>query len=222
LAFWLGYQLYPFFPVPGRTRLRAGLVFLIHPHMPSLVEIWASAGEWFAAALLLEALVGRLRPVWLAAAMACLAARPFMVSRTLTPDELCGALLALVLWTALPDRQRLQAGAGLLFSGIILRELAPFHFSAKPSAFSWIPFDVTLENERQGAFIVLCRKAFDYGAAVWVLRAYRVPYLSGGIAVAAALLGFEVFQRFLPGRSAELTDSLLTLLLALLLRLVSD
>jgi hypothetical protein len=98
-------------------------------------------------------------------------------------------------------------------AAIVLRELAPFEFAAKPHAFSWVPFAATFGADRMPAVLVMFRKAFDYGAMVWLLRAKGV--VRAGIAVAAALLAMEWAQRYLPGRQAEVTDSVLALLMTL-------
>ena len=75
---WFAYQLFPFFPVLSRTRLRAGLAGLIGAAGFSWAEVWVAAAGWFVLALALEAILHRLRAWHLAAAMLCLPARFFM------------------------------------------------------------------------------------------------------------------------------------------------
>lgn len=222
LAFWAGYQLYPLFPVFGRTRLRYALWAMVNTYSLSGIEVWAATTEWFAAALVLESLWGRLRGVWLLAAMACVPLRLFIVDRWLTLSEVLGAALALLLWCGLPEKVRLRAGFGMLASAIVLRELAPFHFSAQHSAFEWIPFRAALGSEPHNAALSMSRKTFDYGAAVWLLRAGGIPYFRGGAAVTASLAILEAVQCMLPGRLAEITDPLVAASMACLLWLLSD
>lgn len=222
LGCWAGFQLYPLFPMLSRTRLRAEWALLARPASIAAVEVWASAAEWFAAALLMEALLGRMRARWLLAAMVCLPLRLFMAGRTLALSEVLGAALALLLWSVLREKLRLRAALWMLASAIVLRELAPFRFSELPSRFSWIPFGATLDSENFSAVLVIFRKAFEYGAAVWLLRARGVSYAPAGVTVAAALAVLEAAQRYLPGRTPEITDSVLALLLALVLWRLSD
>jgi VanZ family protein len=221
LGSWLGYQLYPFFAVLSQTRLRAGLALLASPGSVTATEIWANAAEWFAAGLLMKAFLGRMRPGWLLAAMACLPVRILVPGRTLSLNEVLGAGLALLLWTALgpgkipatPGRSfRPSLGLALLASAIVLRELAPFHLSLRPSAFSWVPFAAMFEASRQEAAIVLLQKTFDYGAAVWLLHTGGLRYARAGALAAAALAVLEASQRYLPGRTPEITDPVLALL----------
>lgn len=222
LAFWAGYQLYPLFPVFGRTKLRYAFWAMANTNSLSGVEVWATAAEWFAAALVLESLWGRLRGVWLLAAMACVPLRLFIVDRWLTLSEVLGAALALLLWCGLPERVRLRAALGMLASAILLRELEPFHFSADHSAFDWIPFRAALGSEPHNAALSMSRKTFEYGASVWLLRARGISYLRGGLAVTASLAILEAVQCMLPGRLAEITDPLVASIMACLLWLLSD
>jgi len=216
-ACWASYQLYPFFPLLSQTKLRASLGMLAGSASLSAVEIWASAAEWMAAALAMEAFFGNMRPRWLLAAMACLPLRLSIAERSLTLSETLGAALALLVWSLLPPRKRSPAGLLLLASALVLRELSPFRFAETPHPFSWIPFVATFVSERQSAIVILLRKAFEYGAMVWLFRTRGISYARAAIAVAGSLAVFEAIQRYLPGRSPEITDSVLTLLMAFVL-----
>ena len=216
-ACWASYQLYPFFPQLSQTKLRASLELLAESASFSAVEVWANAAEWLAVALAMEAFFGRMRPRWLLAAMACLPLRLFIAERSVTLSEALGAALALLFWSLLPERRRLTAGVFLLASATVLRELSPFHFAEMPHPFSWIPFAATFESDRQSATVVVLRKAFEYGALVWLFRAQGISYARAAVAVAGSLAVLEAVQRYLPGRTPEITDSVLALLMALAL-----
>ena len=114
--------------------------------------------------------------------MLCLPLRLLIVDRTLAPAELLGAGLALLLWTYPGGRARgSRAGAGMLAAAIVLRELSPFALRPRRrSAMSWIPFAATCDAERLNAALVLLRKAFEYGALVWLLRAAGYRYRDRG------------------------------------------
>jgi VanZ family protein len=68
----------------------------------------------------------------------------------------------------------------------------------------------------------LLRKAFEYGALVWLLRTRGISYVRAAVAVAGSLAVLEAVQRYLLGRTPEITDSVLTLLMALVLWRLSD
>lgn len=214
LACWGGYQLYPFFPILSSTRLQQAVHTLIVTRSLSPVSTWAAAAEWFAAALALEAVFGPWRASWLAGAMlVALGLRVFMPSRSLAPEELAGAALALLAWEILPSKRRLPVGVWMALSAILVVELAPFHFTRHAAPFSWVPLGDTFENERWGALVILLRKAFLYGAAVWLLVRSGIRYPVAGGALAVALFILETVQRYLPGRTPEITDSLVVVVM---------
>lgn len=209
LTLFAGYQMYPFFPILSQTKVRYALALLGGAEGFSLNEAWCCAAEWFAA-MLAVGVVLHLRP---ALVLLCLPARMLVATRTVALHEVLGAALAWLAWTLLRERVRLRAAAGFLAAAIVLRELAPFHFAGPPSAFSWIPFWPTFDSERQSALVIVLRKAFDYGTMVWLLQASGVSYLRAGAVVAAGLAALEAAQRYLPGRTPESTDAVLTVLL---------
>jgi VanZ family protein len=213
LACWGAYQLYPYFPILSSTRLRQVFHALIVTRTISPVAIWDAAAEWFAAALALEAVFGRLYTYWLAGAMLALGLRIFIPSRSLAPEEVAGAALALVAWEILPSKRRLPIGVWMALSAILLVELAPFHFTRHAAQFSWIPLGATFENERWGALVILLRKAFLYGATIWLLVRSGIRHPLAGGALATGLLVLEMIQRYLPGRTPEITDSLIAVVM---------
>jgi VanZ family protein len=222
LALYAGYQLYPFFPVLSHTHLFQEMRDLWAAAGFSPTEVACCAAEWFAALLLVASTLraargtalGRMPP---ALALLSLPLRMVVPTRTLALHEVLGGLLAWLLWTLLRDPLRLRAAVWLVAAAIVLREMAPFHFAATASPFSWIPFAASFGSDRMSALVIVCRKAFDYGAMVWLLREIGVPYWRAGVAVAAALAVFEAIQRYLPGRTPESTDAVLALLLTVVL-----
>jgi VanZ family protein len=221
LLVWAVSELYPLFPAIGRSHLREELTLLVRFRGFSIVETWANAAEWFAAGLALDALFARMRTFGLAIAMLCVPAQLVIAGRSLTPAEIAGALLALALWHFVPREARARWCAWMLGSAILLREFQPFYFLAVPQPFSWIPFAATLESSREAATAIIARKAFDYGALIWALRCTGEPFVRAGLAVAAALAVTEAIQTYLPGRSPEITDPLLALLMMVVLRAIS-
>jgi VanZ family protein len=209
-ACWAGFLLYPFVPVLSRGHLHASWSrFVAIPLSPT--EIIATAAEWFAAAVVVEAVVGRMRAGWLAIALLLLPLRLFLIDRVLVPAEICGGLLALLLWAAIPAGRRRQVAVALMAIALVLRQFAPFHFSATPTPFSWIPFAISIDGDRVPSAVVILRKAFDYGVMVWLARG--IGLARAGLAVAGFLAISEWMQQYLPGRQPEITDALLALLM---------
>lgn len=213
---WAAYQLFPLIPLFGRGHLRASVArFLTTPI--SMVEVCAGAAEWFAFALVMRAAAGRMKTPWLLLAMLCLPLRLLIMERSLAPDEVLGAAVAVLLWTYSAEGSRVRAATAMLAAAVVLRELSPFEFTAQARSMSWIPFSATLEAERLTGALVLLRKAFEYGTLVWLLRAWGLRYGSAGASVAAALVLLETAQRYLPNRQPEITDAVIAGILACIL-----
>jgi VanZ family protein len=211
---WIGFQLYPFVPLLSRGHLHASISAFSNTPV-SWVEIAAGAAEWLALGLVAEGAMGGIRTLWLPVAILCLPVRLLLADRTLAPSEVLGAGLALILWAGIRGQRRRIVGACLLGAAIVLLELEPFRFASQPlHAFSWIPFSATMAANRLPAVLIIFRRAFDYGAMVWLLP---IPRARAGILVAAALVVLEWLQRYLPNRQPEIMDSMLALMMTLTL-----
>ncbi len=218
LASWVVYQLCPLYPMPAQLTLRGWLERFAQPGSVSATEVWAAAAEWFAAAMLLEAITGRPRLRWLLAAMLCLPLRIFMPEHTLAPAEPLGAALAVLLCVAGRKAAfRARAGAWMLLSAIALGEIDPIHFSRAANAISWIPFRASFGDGWQGSAFVLWRKVCDYGVAACLLRSVGQSYLTTGAVLAAGLALCGTAQIWLPGRTPGTTDSALALAIGFVL-----
>jgi VanZ family protein len=214
LAVWALAEFYPLFPSIGRTHLQESLATVMQLKNVSAVETWLGVAEWLAVGVAIEAAAGRARTVWLAGLMlATLAAQTLIADRNLASGEVISAALALPLWHFAPPHARAKWCAWMLGSAILLRQMQPFYFLSVPQGFSWTPFAATLESGREAAVVVIARKAFDYAAMVFVLRRTGWRYAAAGIAVAAALAATEAIQTYLPGRTPEITDPLLALIM---------
>jgi VanZ family protein len=222
LAAWAVHKFYPLFPDIGRAHLYDSLSTLLHTRHLSPVNVWLGIAEWFAVAIALEAMFERMRAVWLAALMLfSIAAQMIIIDRIVSAEELVAAAIALTLWRLSPRASRVRWCAWLLASAILLSELRPFYLLSVPQPFSWTPFAATLEAGRDSAVIVIARKAFDYGALVFTLRCVGWAWLRAGFVVALPLAAAEAIQTYLPGRTPEITDPLLALLMMLLLMIAS-
>jgi VanZ family protein len=218
---WLSYQAFPLFPALSRTRLAEKFRNLFADVLVSPVETFTYFVEWLVVAKLLESVLGaertrRLFPLLLLV----LPAKLLIAGRTVTWSELAGAVLAYICSYFLSAYQRRTAlVAGSIVSLLILRGLAPFHWSSVANPFSWIPFSGFLAADREFGMLTFLRKCFWYGSAIWLLRAAGWRLSRAAVAVALLLGTIEVIQIHLPGRVAEITDPLLALILAVTLRL---
>jgi VanZ family protein len=222
LSCWLGYQLFPLFPVWGRTNVLSRLAAMRSAPV-SAVDTLIVFAEWLAAACLLESLRKRNTSLYLAPLLLVVPARLVLASRVLQWSDIAGAAAAYAAWVLLP-RVWVRRAAPLVLSGaLVLGELAPFHFDARHAgAFDWVPFRGLFQSTWQAGLVMLFRKSFWYGSVPWLWRASgRSLVWATGLA-AAALFVLELAQVSLPGRTAEITDALLAGLMGLLLWVLRD
>jgi VanZ family protein len=219
---WLGYQGFPLFPVLSRTRLDDKFRHLFAAVSISPLQTFSYFVEWLVVAQLLENVLGaertrRLFPLLLVV----LPAKLLVAGRIVTWSELAGAALACICWYFLSGYQKRTAVVGgLIVSLLIVRGLAPYHWSRIANPFSWVPFGGFLRAEWDFGMLTLLQKCFWYGSAVWLLRATGWRLARAAIVLAVLLGAIEVIQIHLPGRVAEITDPLLALILAMTLGLL--
>ena len=216
---WMAAQIYPLVPMVKLAYLRQSLRYLLASRM-NWVEVFACAAAWFVFGLALRTIWPKLPRAWLVVALLVVPMRLAIWDRAVTWSDVAGAALGLALWCVIPDGIHPGAGWVLMVLAVVFREFAPFHFASSPHPFSWHPFAATMANENSPGLTVILRKGFEYGSLVWLMRAGKWRYRTAGMVTAAGLFVMEWIQTRLPGRSPEITDSLLALLMALMLWLV--
>jgi hypothetical protein len=175
---------------------------------------------------LLEALFGaamsRRTLPWMFAVT--LAVRIFIVDGVFAPLELAGGVIAVLVWSLLLWRVRVRAPvvAALFTLSLVAQALEPFTFSAAARPFGWIPFRSFLESSFENGVPVFFEKSFTYGGFVWLWVRAGIPSgVTAGVG-GAVVLCLRLIQMYLPGRSAEITDAIMLLLLAAGLKLMGE
>jgi len=228
IACWLGYQLFPLFPVWGRTNLVNKLAAFKAVSAVAPVDTLVVFAEWLAAACLLESIrkpMLKTKPNGvLALLLLLLPARLMLAGRTLAWSDIVGAAAAYAAWWCLSRRWVRRAVPFLLAGALILAELAPFHIAAQQGAraFNWVPFLGLFHSNWQDGFVVLFRKSFWYGSVLWLWRASGRSLAWVTAFAAAVLFVLERAQLYLPGRTPEITDAVLAVLMGVLLWLLRD
>jgi VanZ family protein len=214
LYFWVGFETIPLFPLTAKIAPKLHL-FATNS---SVVECLASFTAWLIVARLLEAIYSPTLAWRLLLLLSLLApAKIFIAQRTITLSELAGLAAALLIYRTGAIRNWLVASLTVVI--LVVRGLTPFHFTAH-NHFSWLPFVALLQSQWENGLIVLCEKCFWYGAAVWLLWASGRWLLTATALVATVLAVIEVLQLRLPGRTAEVTDPLLAIILGTVLWLL--
>ena len=224
LALWISAQCFPFIPGIGLYQLHSKLVQLLSVEWSLLPwKILSSASGGLAAMVAFEVLASGVAQWSPLLPLLLLSCRFLIHDQYPSVGDVAGTACAAIVGSTLLHNSpyRKIAAAALLLFSILMGGLAPFDFQSTASQFSWMPFKVSLESGSwENATAVLFAKSFKYGAAVWLLFRCGISFLRAGIAVAILLGLIEWIQIFLPGRSAELTDPFLCLVLAVSLWLL--
>lgn len=128
-------------------------------------------------------------------------------------------------WTRseLRGTSRLSTTLAFAFTGwLIVRGLAPFHFQATPSRFDWMPFNAMFAADWIVGLPIFLQKSYYYGTAIWLWRYSGWSLPRATLLLGAILGGIEGIQRYLPGRTSEITDPLLAILLGCMLWLLEQ
>lgn len=135
--------------------------------------------------------------------------------------ELAGFVLgAAVWWIALRTLPQRKIGVLVLFMlWMSLEALSPFVFSAQHRGFGLTPFVSLIRAPREIALGAALFKVFSYGTFLWMMQ-QRFPNLkfgsieAGTLIAATFVLLLRTVQTYVPGRTAEVSDMLMVLLLA--------
>jgi VanZ family protein len=222
---WAGYQVFPIFPSVGRFLLWAKIRALFVDSSFTIANAISTSIEWLAAAAVLRSVFpNKPARISIFALLLLLPARIFLIRRSVALSELTGALCACILWRCWLERRPRPAPLlrWLIVAGLVLQDLSPFRLSRAPQSFSWTPFAGFLGSIPDWGAVMLLKKSFWYGAAVWTFHEAGGGYLRPALGIAALLTALEWTQRYLPGRTPEISDPVLALLFAAIMSLIQN
>jgi VanZ family protein len=222
---WLGWRLYPYVPTIDLHKYWRSVLQLASVSEVPAFDYFRYAIRWLSLAFLVD--VG-LRPKHLARVLAPMmfcffVAKILVIDQYLIPPDIVGAGLALLvserLFRGLPS-VAIPGLAALLMLVTVSTRVLPWQWDSAPHAFQWIPFYSFLHGSLQVNVISFSEKFYLYGALLLLLVKSGMRL---GLAVTLeclVLLGASMLQMFLAGRSAEITDAFMVLLLGLVYWLV--
>jgi len=159
-------------------------------------------------------------PLLACGAVCILLITPLKVGGTLHPHNVVGLMLAIAAMPLLKRHDASTLIAGALFVIVLLTGLMPYQLAVPPNDFKWIPFTGFLGGSMETNLLNLFYKCFIYGTLVFLLRDCGARPIAGAMTVAVWLGMIEFAQIWLSGRTAEITDPILALLLAVVLHLL--
>jgi hypothetical protein len=87
-------------------------------------------------------------------------------------------------------------------------------------AFGLIPFRSAIVASRETVTSVMLLKTFNYGALIWLMMRTGYSWLAAAVFGTALILFLRIAQVYLPGRSAEITDAVMVVILAAMMKLM--
>jgi VanZ family protein len=127
-------------------------------------------------------------------------------------------IVGLLILTLLAVRRQFRAAAALLLIWLALDELRPFRFQNPPQRFLWLPFESWFVGALESYYGTFFGKLFFYTAILWAERRSGMRWIWALVAPGAILFAGELAQRYLPGRTPEITDLVLLAAGAVLLK----
>ena len=211
LCCWAAYLFFPFFPALSRTVFAAKMNTFATSSLADPVQFISAAAQWFLGGRLLVTAGAPSPGTLLGLALIAIPAQLLIYSRQPVLADLTGGIAG---WSAflLFRRSRLSvwANAFMALSTVAVRELAPFRWQETANSFVWVPFGGMLAADWQRSVPILIEKSLYYGLAVWTLRETGIRLAVPALAVFIVCLEFA--QIHLPGRTPEITDAAIVVL----------
>jgi glycopeptide antibiotics resistance protein len=225
LLAWVGWRLYPYVPTIDLHKYWHSVRPLLTADV-SAYGIFRYAVLWLSVGFLLRTGVGpkKLAGLLLATMLCFFAAKIVVIGQVLSLPELLGAALAVVLSGVFLGRFArfgVPLLAALLLSLVIFSRVLPWQIGAPQKAFQWVPFYSFLHGgSLQVNVISFAEKFYLYGAVLLLLVTAGMKLRIAIILECAILLATSALQVFMVGRSAEISDAFLALVLGLVYALL--
>lgn len=221
---WLAYRLMPFVPSIDWQLWKDSLKpLLLYPRLSPVGLLHDTVAWAVVACLWVQVCRCRRAGLWLLLlAGGVFALEVMIVKNSISANNVLGALLGIGLWQLWLGRG--HAGGVplvlLLMLSLLLSGLAPFQWRMVPGDFYWLPFHGFLGGSMLVNISVLFEKGFFYGALILLLQQQNGRLGFAVVTTFLFTLSIEIGQVFVYGHTAEITDPLLVLLIAMALKAV--
>ncbi len=221
VAAWLGYRLFPYVPTIDFQHVKDALKPLLAIESVPAVDVLRHFAACLVLGRLLQAITTPVRSALLLIVIAfgAIAAKPFIMTKIISPAEVVGAVAAVVVWIAILSRlgPRTLIIALIFAASVALQGLIPFELNAEPSAFSLVPFGGFERGSMATNLQAFLEKIFLYGSLIWVVGQAGGSTEFSLIFNVVYLGAIEVAQTFIVGRTAEITDPVIGLIMGVAL-----
>jgi VanZ family protein len=224
LVAMLGYHLFPYVPTIDLHKYWQSVKpLLVSPSLPPGTVLRYTA-LWLTTGWLLGEIVGFARsrlylPVLIGLVFA---GKVLIESLVLTLPEVVGGAAAVALWLIVGNggRQTAMVVVAVLAGAVTAARLEPFHFVPAQQTFGWLPFGSFLAGSLSVNTMAFLEKFFLYGSLIWLLNRAGLRLRVATLSVVLLLFATSVVELYLPGRSAEITDAVMALMIGLVIALM--
>jgi VanZ family protein len=221
LGAMLGYHLFPYVPTIDLHKYwRSVRPLIVAPSLPPLMLL-KYAALWLTTCCLIGAITGFKRSRWFLLWFVAFvfAGKILIESLVFSLSEVLGAAMAVALWFAIGRNARAAAllAGTVLCGAIAVARLEPFQFGTPARPFGWLPFRSFLGGSLSLNIASFMEKVFLYGSLVWLATEVGLSLRLAALLVALFLFVTSVAEIYLPGRSAEITDAVMVLLIGLIM-----
>jgi VanZ family protein len=225
VASWTAYRLYPYEPTIDLHKYWNALKPVILFPSLSAYDLYRYTIIWLTLFTLIVKIAGERRGRLLIALFvgSILIAKVLIIEATLSIAEITGAALALCFWPVLAVSRRWRATllVALLGGYVIAERLQPFNFLPAGRRFGWVPFASFLEGGSLEVNVLsFFEKVFLYGSLLFLSTEAGLRLALSAMLVATGLLMTSWIETYLPGRSAEITDAVMAVLIAMIYALL--
>ncbi len=215
---WMAYRLIPFVPSIDFQSIKDSVKPLLEIGNLSLSSVAYTAVAWLVVGYLMDLglrgkRLGRLLPLLV---FGTFGLEILIVFNVLTPSNVAGGIIAIILHWALFSRLRKVELPLLLCLLVSLawNDLAPFILRIDPIAFNWLPFQGFLGGSMFVNAQSAAEKVFAYGSIVYLLLRMGAGGWISLLAATAWVAGVEFAQTYVVNHTPEITDPLLVIFAA--------
>lgn len=212
---WIAYRWFPLVPTLDLQNLKDALKPLLLTPSLDPTRVLINAAGWLAWMLiLLRCQIRGLGTLAIGiAAVIVVALQPLFVGNGISANNVAGLVIALALLPALRHPKAAPSIALLLLITLLANGLHPYRFSPWTNSFEWLPFAGFLRGSMEGNAVSLIFKCYFYGSTLFLMRLSGAQWKTAAITLAIWLSLIEAAQIHVVGRTAEITDPLLALIL---------
>ena len=221
--FWLLYLLFPFVPTLDFQEIKNSIKSLVLSPVFHWSNFLIGTTGWllfaqFTKGLFHQPLLDRQR--LLLFGIFSIIIRPIILSNYIFPSDVLAVIAAIVIWPRLERSKvnNIRFLACAIAVTILYYSIGSLDFSSHNFGFSWIPFSGFLEGNLFGNTRSLLFKLFLLSSMIWLVKAGWPYGRFQSLWIFSFILFLETLQIFMSSHTAEITDPLLVLLLAFLIR----